>query len=378
MDLSLTSGVNRITIPFLGAKIKASEIDGPYVLSSVRLESKEAAIASQTLRMNSRTEDRVASDFQGNVITRIVGISRKSNRDDSIVVSIAFKTADEVSGIVNASLIDSENKVVMFGCTNFEADCAGVKNVEVCFAISNITESACSMPLRVAYISIEPNDKLLPCLSDAILELGIMELDVDGDMIFPVLSNGATAADVESALGVVADAGLTNITDVAAYGAFRQWVDSVKSVDGTTVAGAQAVKDSTRAWLSFALGADKLIGKDITSNDVHIVSFMADGVGGGAMGSSRPTSFTFEVAIDGVDVGSGSVAEETLKANLKKVLGLEGAATLAPTAGKTVDDLFSSDNIEITFDAPVDGKARFTAMPPVGAGDTFFMRVKVK
>jgi len=196
------------------------------------------------------------------------------------------------------------------------------------------------------------------------------------DAVFPPLGDGATAADVEAALSVGTDAGLTNITDVAVYEAFRQWVDSVKGVDGTTAAGAQAVKDSTRAWLSFALGADKLIGKDITSNDVHIVSFRAEDAGGG-LGTSS-TSFAFEVAIDGVDVGSGSVAEETLKANLKKVLGLEGAATLATPTGKTVDDLFSSDNIEITFDAPVNGKARFTATPPSDAGGTFFMRVKVK
>jgi len=196
------------------------------------------------------------------------------------------------------------------------------------------------------------------------------------EAIFPALGDGATTADVVSAMSIVTDAGLTNITDVAVYEAFRQWVDSVKGVDGLTAAGAQVVKDSTRAWLSFALGTDKLIGRDIASNDVHIVSFRAEDVGGGL--GDLPTSFAFEVAIDGVDVGSGSVAEETLKANLKKVLGLEGAVTLAPPAGKTVDDLFSSENIEITFDAPVDGKARFTAAPPSSAGGTFFLRVKVR
>ena len=191
------------------------------------------------------------------------------------------------------------------------------------------------------------------------------------DAIFPVLGNGATVADVESALSVGTDAGLTNITDVAVYEAFRQWVDSVKGVDGTTAAGAQAVKDSTRSWLSFALGADRLIGRDLTSNDVHIVSFGVGDALGGCLGISRPTSFAFEVAIDGVSIGGGAVAVETLKENLKKVLGVEGAARLDESA-------FSSDNIEITFDAPVDGKARFTATPPIDAGGSFFMRVKVK
>lgn len=176
-DLSLTSGVNRITIPFLGAKIRESGIDGPYVLSSVRLESKDEAIASQTLRMRSSTEDCEASNLQGDIITRLVGISRKSNRDDSIVASITFETAGAVSGIVNASLVDAENKVIMFGCTGFAADCVGSKNVEICFAVSNITESAYTMPLRIAYISIVPSDKLLPSLADDTLELVITELD---------------------------------------------------------------------------------------------------------------------------------------------------------------------------------------------------------
>ena len=76
------------------------------------------------------------------------------------------------------------------------------------------------------------------------------------------------------------------------------------------------MKNSTRAWLSFALGADKLIGRDITSNDVHIVSFRTENAGGGQ--GISPVSFAFEVAIDGVDVGSGSVAESILKENLKK------------------------------------------------------------
>ena len=176
-DLSVTSGVNRIVIPFRGAKIGGSGIDGPYVLSSVRLESKDAAIASQTLRMDSKTADCTASDFQGDIIARLVGISRKSNRDDSIVASITFETAGAVSGIVNASLVDAENKVIMFGCTGFAADCVGSKNVEICFAVSNITESAYTMPLRIAYISIVPSDKLLPSLADDTLELVITELD---------------------------------------------------------------------------------------------------------------------------------------------------------------------------------------------------------
>ena len=180
--------------------------------------------------------------------------------------------------------------------------------------------------------------------------------------LFPPLGESATATDVESALSVGVDAGLTNITDVAMYEAFRQWVDTVMGVDGLTTAGAQAVKDSTRSWLSFALGADRLIGRGLKSEDVTIESFTP---------SQEKGAFEMTVSVKDVDIGSGSIAEAVLKENLKKVLGIEGAKSLSSGA-------FSSDNIDITFDAPVDGKAKFTVSPPADAGNSFFMRVKVK
>ena len=182
------------------------------------------------------------------------------------------------------------------------------------------------------------------------------------DEIFPQLAEDATVEDVESALSVGTDAGLTNITDVAVYEAFRQWVDAVKGVDGLTTAGALAVKDSTRAWLSFAVGADRLIGRELTSDDVKIESFTP---------ASTDGKFEFTVSVKDVNIGGGSVAEETLKENLKKVLGVEGAATLTPSA-------FSSDNIDITFGSPVNGKAKIFVSPPADAGNSFFMRVMVK
>ena len=124
----------------------------------------------------------------------------------------------------------------------------------------------------------------------------------------------------------------------------------------------QMVKSSPNAWLSYALGASSLIEGELKSDDITISSFEPTG---------ENSVFSFEVAIDNVNIGGGSVAEAVLKENLKKVLGIEGAATLSPGA-------FSPDNIEITFDAPVDGKARFTVSPPADAGNSFFMRVNVK
>ena len=182
------------------------------------------------------------------------------------------------------------------------------------------------------------------------------------EAIFPPLSEGATEADVESALSVGTDAGLTNITDVAVYEAFRQWVDTVKGVDGLTTAGAQAVKDSTRSWLSFALGADRLIGRELKPEDVTIESFTP---------SQESGAFELTVSVKDVDIGSGSIAEETLKENLNKIFGVEGSKTLDKTA-------FSADGVELIIEKPIDGKARFTVSPPADAGNSFFMRVKVK
>mgnify|MGYP002673728942 CR=1 FL=1 len=178
-------------------------------------------------------------------------------------------------------------------------------------------------------------------------------------------------ADVGNALSGTESALRENITTKEEYDAFRSWAQSVKRSDGST-AGVQTVKESTRAWLSFALGTDTLIGKEITSDDVRIVSFQVEGGNDEMISSSShfPT-FIFEVAIDGVKIGSGVVAEEILKSNLKKVLAVEGSTQLDATT-------VSSDSIEIVFEPPVDGRARFMATTPSRFGNTFFMRVKVR
>jgi hypothetical protein len=178
-----------------------------------------------------------------------------------------------------------------------------------------------------------------------------------------ILTEASSDTEVSEIVATFADKGLAaQVTNKVEYDAFRVWVNDNNIHQPTVV-------DCKNTWLSYALGADALIEKAITSNDVQIVGFEV--VDGGALGPSRPTSFAFEVAIDGVNIGGGSVAVAMLKENLKKVLGIEGAATLSL-------DGFSSDNIDITFDAPVDGKARLTVTPPADVGNSFFMRVKVK
>lgn len=170
---------------------------------------------------------------------------------------------------------------------------------------------------------------------------------------FPALGAGATADDVAEILGGASDPALAeNIAGADDYAEFREWAK---------YAGPAAVKASGAAWLSYALGADSLIG-EIATNAVRIVSFAP-------FGENR--SFRLEVAIDGVNVGGSTVSGETQKANLAKVFGVTGSTVL--DAGS-----FKQDGIEVVFDSPVDGKARFTAKPPSDAGSTFFMRVRLK
>ena len=175
----------------------------------------------------------------------------------------------------------------------------------------------------------------------------------------PAIATDATPNVVAAALYGAADPDLTaNITNATQYANYRTWA---LSVTNSTIT-AQTVKESTSTWLSYALGAGALIGKEITSEDVKIESFTP---------SSTDGKFEFTVSVKDVNIGGGSVTEAVLKENLKKVLGIEGAKSLSSGA-------FSPDNIDITFDTPVDGKAKVTVSPPNDAGNSFFMRVKVK
>ena len=179
----------------------------------------------------------------------------------------------------------------------------------------------------------------------------------------PDIGEAPTVQEVQEALYGSEDGALSeNIHDGVSYNAYREWATAVKTSDGSAVAGHQAVKESPSAWLSFAFGVDALIGKELTSDDVKIESFSP---------ASTVGKFDFTVSVKDVNIGGGSIAEAVLKENLKKVLGVEGAKSLSSGA-------FSSDNIDITFGSPVNGKAKFFVSPPADADNSFFMRVKVK
>jgi len=75
--------------------------------------------------------------------------------------------------------------------------------------------------------------------------------------------------------------------------------------------------------------------------------------------------FDFTVGVKDIEVGSEAAAE-----NLKKVFGLEGGSSLQG---------LSSDNVDITFGTPENGKVKCTAGPNADNADakTFFMKVRL-
>ena len=111
------------------------------------------------------------------------------------------------------------------------------------------------------------------------------------DDLIPALRADAAADAVAAALSGSRDVCLAeNIRDASDYAAYYGWVGGVTNAPDLD---AGAVKSSPSAWLSFALGSDRLIGRDILPEDVRIVSF--DAGSGGAKGA-----LSFEVAIESV------------------------------------------------------------------------------
>ena len=172
----------------------------------------------------------------------------------------------------------------------------------------------------------------------------------------PALDAQATDDDAAAVVGGLSDDRLVDkVTGKAAYGAFRNWVDG-KELSHT------AVRDAPNAWFSYVLDAPGLMAKatPLTSEDVHIVSLEVED--NGAMGASRPTGFTLEVSIDGVNIGTA--------ARLAEVFDVEGATELNESA-------FSSEGLTFSLQRTAAGKVKAT-VTPAGSPPSFFLRVKVK
>ena len=157
-----------------------------------------------------------------------------------------------------------------------------------------------------------------------------------------------SSAEVALVLAGSTDSRLVaHIATKADYDGFRTWVDE-KGLNHKTV------MDSRRAWFSYAIGANGLIDRVFGNEDVNIVSIvpMAGGV------------LTFDAAVAGAPVGAGASPER-----LASVFAVEGADTLS-------EEAFSTNSVDVTFAAGLDGRLAVSATPKV-SGDAFFMKLKV-
>jgi len=174
------------------------------------------------------------------------------------------------------------------------------------------------------------------------------------DEPIPDLGDNPAQEQIREALEDSADSRLAEcITNSDSYAAYRAWAASVKGDDGQPI-GALAVKNSSQAWLSFALDSDKLIDDSQTNAAVTVEAFTP---------TTNVAEFAFTVSVENIVIGDKASEE-----NLKQVFGLEGGTSL---------EALSPDDVDITFDTPVNGKVKFTAGPKDTTVKQFFMKVKL-
>ena len=168
-------------------------------------------------------------------------------------------------------------------------------------------------------------------------------------VVIDPLPEVATDSDVANALAGAADETRlrSHISGKAQYDLFRAWVNA-KGLDH------QTVKNSARAWFSYALGANGLVEKAFQNDDVTIKSLSVAANGG----------FSFEVDVKDVAIGSGAMSE-----NLATVFGIQGALSLREGA-------FSSKNVNVTLGASANGRLSVSATPKQ-TSEAFFIRVRM-
>ncbi len=167
--------------------------------------------------------------------------------------------------------------------------------------------------------------------------------------IVPPLSEVVSDSDVADALSGAADEIRlkAHLVSKAQYDLFRVWVDA----NGLEH---QTVKDSSRAWFSYAIGANGLVERVFQNDDLTICSPYEAANGG----------ISFEVDVKGVSIDAAAVVE-----NLATVFSVQGADTLEANA-------FSSGNVAVEFGVSPNGRLLVTATPKQIRG-TFFFRVRM-
>lgn len=183
--------------------------------------------------------------------------------------------------------------------------------------------------------------------------------------VYPEIAQTASSETIASVLaGSADDAVVEHVTDASAYSAFRDWASTVKpasekkSRDGSP-AGAEAVRGSKHAWISFALGSDTLLGGDLKDGDLHVAAFER-------REDEEGEFYYLEATVDGVSIGSSeAVPTDQMLKNMSQIFWIEGAAT--PDVST-----FSFDAVDAWTYNPADGRARLGVAPKSASGSFFF------
>lgn len=280
-------------------------------------------------------------------------------QEDTMVVYL------RVSNVVQKTSFDADGSVVAAfakngecrGCTAIEDGPRG-KLYQLSVGVASAYEDGFTLKLwDAASGKVYELEGELACNADK--KIGAYKqpyvMYVVAEQPIPPLPVNPTAEDVRKALEGSSDIRLQErITDPEEYGTYRAWAETVKAPGSQTAAGAQAVKDSPNAWLSFALDSATLIPAPLADGDVKVDRFVRTATAG---------VFDFTVSIKDVLVGDAA-----MQGNLSKVFGIEGGTAL---------DAMSSENVNLTFDPPENGKVRFKAGPKDEKAPAFFMKVKV-
>ncbi len=155
-------------------------------------------------------------------------------------------------------------------------------------------------------------------------------------------------SDVAAAFADAVDPRLPrHVRTVAEYYAYRTWMAASGLDLGT-------VRQSPRAWFSYALDAPSLVERAFQGGDVSIVS----------LDTASDGSFTFEVDVKDVLVGMSATP-----VNLASVFEVQGTPTLSESS-------FSPANVNAAMEVSASGRLLVRATPKV-AQETFFARVRM-
>lgn len=165
----------------------------------------------------------------------------------------------------------------------------------------------------------------------------------------------AVSKNLNEALYFANDSKLkSNVNTTEKYNAFRLWANGICGT--SDMKKRQSVMDSSLAWFSYAINADKLITTAPKQGDLRIDDFKSN--------ETSSDAFDFELSVEGIPIGDGATAS-----NLAKVFCVEGATT--------ANGEFSADSVELSFGTPVDGKVTCTARPKDTTATSFFMKANM-